>query len=149
MNITLVETKIEQLDALAKLFNQYMIFYKKPPDETRYKNYLKARIENNEATIYIAYNDKNVPLGFVLNYYSFSSVSQGRIVVLNDLFVLSEYRKNGIAEKLIYQTFELAKQVEAIRVDLGTSVDNYSAQRLYEKIGFSKDEDFFAYSYII
>jgi ribosomal protein S18 acetylase RimI-like enzyme len=149
MDLKIVEANIEQLDIITELFNQYMIFYTKPANESKYKDYLKKRIENNEATIYIALNSENVSLGFVLNYYSFSSVSLGKTITLNDLFVKSEYRKKGIAEKLINRTFELAKKVGAIRVDLGTAKDNYTAQKIYERIGFTKDEEFYAYSYNI
>ncbi|WP_108808889.1 GNAT family N-acetyltransferase [Aquimarina spinulae] len=150
MNIEIIETTIEELDVLTELFDQYMVFYKKPSDINKYRSYLKERLQNKEANAYLAIDDNtNNPLGFVLNYHSFSSVSLGRIVVLNDLFVMPEYRKKGIAERLINSAFDLAKQVGAIRVDLGTGKDNYTAQRLYEKIGFVKDEDFYSYSYII
>tara|TARA_B110000908_G_C9811437_1_gene253075 strand:- start:27 stop:479 length:453 start_codon:yes stop_codon:yes gene_type:complete len=149
MKIKIIEANIEQLDIIMELFNQYMIFYKKPSNETKYKAYLKERIEKNETTIFLALNSENIPLGFVLNYYSFSSVSLGKTITLNDLFVKSEYRKKGIAEKLINKTFDLAKKNGAIRVDLGTAKDNYTAQKLYERIGFVKDEEYFAYSYSI
>ena len=149
MKIKIIEANIEQLDIITELFNQYMIFYKKPSNEIKYKAYLKERIEKNETTIFLALNSENIPLGFVLNYYSFSSVSLGKTITLNDLFVKSEYRKKGIAEKLINKTFDLAKKNGAIRVDLGTAKDNYTAQKLYERIGFVKDEEYFAYSYSI
>lgn len=149
MEIKIIEATIKELDVLTGLFNQYMIFYKKPSDINKYKPYLEERLQNKEATAYLALDAAGNPAGFVLNYYSFSSVSQGKIVILNDLFVASEYRKNGIAEKLINSAFDLAKQVGAIRVDLGTEKDNYTAQRLYEKIGFVKDNGFYAYSYTV
>ncbi|GAA4114715.1 GNAT family N-acetyltransferase [Aquimarina addita] len=149
MNVTIARGTLKDVDTITKLFDLYMIFYKKPSDKSRYKAYLEERLKNKEATIFIAYDDKKIPLGFVLNYYSFSSVSLGKIIVLNDLFVQLEYRKNGIAEKLINKTFELAKEEGAVRVDLGTAKDNYAAQRLYKKIGFIKDEEFYGYSYHI
>lgn len=149
MDIKIINAGVEYLDEITELFNQYMIFYKKSLNELKYKEYLKKRIENNEAQVYLAIKDKNIPLGFVLNYYSFSSVSLGKTVVLNDLFVKPEYRKKGIAEKLINSSFKLAKEVNAIRVDLGTARDNYVAQKLYERIGFMKDEEFYSYSYEI
>lgn len=149
MDIKIINAGVEYLDEITELFNQYMIFYKKSSNELKYKEYLKKRIENNEAQVYLAIKDKNIPLGFVLNYYSFSSVSLGKTVVLNDLFVKPEYRKKGIAEKLINSSFKLAKEVNAIRVDLGTARDNYVAQKLYERIGFMKDEEFYSYSYEI
>ncbi|MEW7276974.1 GNAT family N-acetyltransferase [Aquimarina sp. 2201CG1-2-11] len=149
MSITIKKVSIEELDSLVDLFNQYMIFYKQPSNKEKYKSYLNDRLKNKEATVYIALDPGNNPAGFVLNYYSFSSVSQGKIIVLNDLFVAPEYRKKGIAELLINASFGLAKEVGAIRVDLGTAKDNFTAQRLYEKIGFVRDDEFFAYSYPI
>lgn len=149
MNIHISEATIEELDTVSQLFNQYMIFYKKPSNENLYKAYLKERLENKEATIYLALSDDNTPLGFVLNYYTFSSVSLGKTITLNDLFVQPDYRKNGIAEKLIKRTFELAQQTGVVRVDLGTAKDNCAAQKLYERIGFVQDTEFFAYSFNI
>ena len=67
--------------------------------------------------------------------------------MLNDLYVSEVERKKGIGRKLIERTFELAKELGAVRVDLGTARTNVTAQGLYDKIGFVKDTEFFAYSY--
>ena len=136
----------ESKDDLVGLFDQYMVFYKKPSSPVQYKKYLAERIENNEATIFIAYDDTGSAIGFSLNYYSFSSVSQGKVIVLNDLFVSPDQRKKGVAKALISSSLNLAKEVGAIRVNLVTAKDNVTAQSLYEKIGFIKDNDYFSYS---
>ena len=83
----------------------------------------------------------------MLNYKSFSSVALGKIVVLNDLFVSPQSRKKGIAEILIKKSFEFAEQIGAVRVDLKTAMDNETAQSIYEKIGFKRDNKFYSYSY--
>lgn len=100
---------------------------------------------NGEATVFIAYSD-NEPVGFVLNYHTFSSVSLARVIVLNDLFICVSHRQQGIANKLIGNVIELAKCTNSARIDLGTAIDNYTAQALYEKIGFIKDTEYFSYS---
>ena len=46
----------------------------------------------------------------------------------------------GIANKLIDCSFNLAKNTGSIRLDLATAKDNFSAQALYEKIGFGNVE---------
>lgn len=147
MDIKIIEGGIQQLESIVALFNKYMLFYKQPSDESKYKTYLKDRIENGDATISLAVENENNVIGFVLNYHSFSSVSLGKTIVLNDLFVDWNYRKKGVGEKLIRKTFTLAKEKGAVRVDLGTAKDNYDAQKLYEKTGFSRDEEFYLYSY--
>ncbi|MBV1870345.1 MAG: GNAT family N-acetyltransferase [Gammaproteobacteria bacterium] len=138
-----------QINDLLGLFDQYMVFYKQPSAPEKYKNYLLQRISNNEATIYVAYNDNKTPVGFVLNYQSFSSVSQGKTVILNDLFVCPKNRKKGIATQLIACSVALAKEVGAVRVNLATAKDNVSGQALYEKLGFIKDTAYFSYSFSV
>ncbi|WP_417226447.1 GNAT family N-acetyltransferase [Amphritea sp.] len=144
MNIKRIS--IEALDDLVTLFDQYMVFYQQPSAPEKYSKYLHERLSNNEATVFIAYSAESDPVGFVLNYHSFSSVSLGKVIVLNDLFVLPSQRQKGVASGLIDSSIQLAKSTGSVRVDLGTAKDNYSAQSLYEKMGFVKDTEFFSYS---
>ena len=143
------QLQIENLAQLVPLFDQYMVFYKKESAPSKYETYLRERIEKNEATVFIAYDESGQPIGFVLNYHSFSSTALGKIIVLNDLYVSETERKKGIGQNLIERTFELAKESGAVRVDLGTAKSNSVAQGLYEKIGFAKDTEFYSYSYSI
>ena len=107
-----------------------MVLYKKPSSPAKYKEYLSERIENDEATVFIAYDDTNHPVGFSLNYHTFSS----------------SHRKKGIGNVLISSSLNLAKEIGALRVDLSTAKDNVTAQTLYEKIGFKKNTEYFSYS---
>ena len=102
---------IKDLDQLTILFNKYLVFYKKTSNLEKQKSYLKERIENNEAIIFIAFDDeiKDEALGFALIYPTFSSLLLSKILILNDLYVDSTIRKNGIGQKLILKTVELAK----------------------------------------
>ena len=140
------QLQIENLSQLVPLFDQYMVFYEMESNPSKYEAYLLDRITAGEATVFIAYEDEH-PVGFVLNYQTFSSVSLGKVIVLNDLYVSETKRKNGIGRSLIERTFEFAKKSGAVRVDLRTAKTNYGAQALYEKIGFVKDTEYYAYSY--
>jgi ribosomal protein S18 acetylase RimI-like enzyme len=138
---------LEDLDQLTILFDQYVVFYKKPSNYEKHKAYLKERIENNEAAIFIACDDTNLDkiIGFALIYITFSSLALNKILILNDLYVNSEVRKNGIGEKLILQTVELAKELGSNLIRLRTAKNNIVAQGLYHKMGFVREE--FLYSY--
>jgi ribosomal protein S18 acetylase RimI-like enzyme len=138
-----------ELTNLVPLFNQYMVFYDKPPDSARYRSYLHDRLEREEAIVYVAYDESEMAIGFVLNYFSFSSLALGKIVVLNDIFVLPDARSQGVGKLLIEQSFELARENGAVRVDLGTAKDNHAAQKLYEQLGFVRDTKFYSYSYAV
>src|SRR5690606_33792413 len=99
------------------------------------------RLSNQEAIIFLAIDDNNKAVGLVLNYVSFSTLSQGKIVILNDLFVDSAYRNRRIGRELIERTFEFAKSINAVRVDISTSNKNTGAQKLYESIGFEREDE--------
>lgn len=143
----IVKIDVNRVDDVAPLFNDYMMFYKKPSDPERYKAYLEERLLKNESTIFVVYSDEGAPVGFVQNYKTFSSVSLGAIVILNDLFVLPSFRGHGAAASLVQTVLSWAQEQGAVRVDLGTEKTNTLAQSLYEKIGFKQDTGFYAYSY--
>lgn len=146
MSIYIEEANLEALNQITVLFNQYMIFYGQASNPNKYRDYLKARLEKQQADIFMAYDEHQTALGFVLNYTSFSSVSLGKIIVLNDLFVMPQHRQKGVAKALIQKVKAFALEQGAIRVDLSTAKDNYNAQALYEQIGFKQGTAFFNYS---
>ena len=65
--------------------------------------------------------------------------------ILNDLYVKEEARGRGVGENLLTTAIQFAKQTEAKGLFLETANDNYNAQRLYEKIGFKKETNYFYY----
>jgi ribosomal protein S18 acetylase RimI-like enzyme len=136
---------------LTILFDQYLVFYKKTSNLDKHKNFLKERIENNEAIIFIAFNDeiKDKAIGFTLIYPTFSSVLLSKILILNDLFVDSTIRNKRIGEKLILKTTELAQELGVNLVRLRTAKNNMIAQGLYHKMGFVRDEYLHTYDLVI
>ena len=81
-------------------------------------------------------------VGFAQNYRSFSSVSLGPIIILNDLFVAPAWRGRGVGQLLIEETARLAKTEGAVRVEIATQHTNTGAKRLYESLGFVADTEF-------
>jgi ribosomal protein S18 acetylase RimI-like enzyme len=131
---------IQDLDQLTILFDKYMVFYNKPTDFERHKQFLKDRIENKDCTVFIAINDEDNVVGFALVYSTFSSVRLSKILILNDLYVNSDLRNSGIGERLIEKVVELAKETGADMVRLRTAKTNTTAQGLYQKMGFVTDD---------
>lgn len=134
-----------------ELFDNYRVFYKQPSDIELAKDFIQARLDNNESVIFVAtVNEENQikPIGFTQLYPKFSSGKAIKMWVLNDLYVEPEYRRKSTGENLIKTALKYAKQDGARYVELSTAVDNYNAQSLYESIGFYKqnpDIDFISY----
>jgi len=133
------------------LFDQYRQFYKQPPNPELAEQYIRQRLANNESVIFTAVVD-GIPAGFTQLYPTYSSVRACKNWILNDLYVDNAYRKKGVGEALIKAAMAFAKEEGATYVQLETATDNYTAQRLYETIGFEKQEpgtDFFLYRIVL
>jgi ribosomal protein S18 acetylase RimI-like enzyme len=134
--------KIKQISAadyllVTKLFDQYRVFYKQPSDMPLAEIFIKNRLENNESIIFVAFNGEE-PAGFTQLYPLLSSVRATKNWLINDLYVDSKHRKQGIGEALLKAAADFAKKQGAVFVQLETAIDNYTAQSLYEAIGFVK-----------
>jgi ribosomal protein S18 acetylase RimI-like enzyme len=148
MNIQIKKIDRTEYKIVVEMFNKYRVFYKQPSDLHLAENYLKERLENNQAHIFIAFSEElNLLIGFALLYPKFSSVSAKKNWHIGDLYVEQEYRKLGIGNKLIQTAIDFAKEENAVFVSLNTALDNYTAQNLYENFGFEKREPTPGYLY--
>ncbi|KKK36831.1 acetyltransferase [Mesobacillus campisalis] len=139
---------MEDLEGIAGLFNLYREFYEQGSDLEGTKTYIKERLENQDSVIFVAKNEEHY-LGFTQLYPTFSSISMKRAWILNDLFVVADARKQGVGEKLLDKAKELAIETGAKSLSLSTASDNISAQRLYERYGYKRDEEFYHYDLTI
>ncbi len=66
---------------------------------------------------------------------------------MNDLFVTPEARGRGFgaALALLAETRRFAAETGAKGLTLVTAMDNLPAQRLYERMGWKRDETFYHY----
>ena|ERR1700744_4054458 len=134
---------LDESQLVIGLFDKYRVFYKKPSDIVLAETFIKERLEKNESVIFVALDTENrqpIPIGFTQLYPKYSSVSAAKNWILNDLYVESSHRKQGIGEALIKTAMHFAKAEGATFLQLETAIDNYSAQSLYEAIGFEKQE---------
>ena len=135
---------LNDLDALTELFDLYRMFYEQRSNPEGAREFLEARIQNSESVVFLNV-EGDQPVGFVQLYPSFSSVSMKRSWVLNDLYVKEQFRGRGAGEKLIHKAIQFTKETGAKGVLLETGKNNITAQRLYEKIGFERESNYFYY----
>lgn len=143
--VTVIRADLNHLDVLAPLFDGYRQFYKQPSDVDGARHFLSERLTKNESVIFLAL-EGSVGLGFTQLYPSFSSVSMKRQWILNDLFVAPEARKMGVGEALLERARQFAVETQAKGLTLMTAVDNYPAQRLYERMGWQRENNFYTYT---
>lgn len=130
---------LDDLDALATLFDGYRVFYRQPSDPALARAFIEERLRLDESVIFIARDGSKEALGFTQLYPMFSSVAARRIWVLNDLFVASGARKRGVARALMDRARDFATEKGALRLILETAEDNHAAQALYESLGYLRE----------
>ncbi|REB07284.1 GNAT family N-acetyltransferase [Sporosarcina sp. BI001-red] len=138
------QATIEDLEGVSKLFNSYRMFYEKTSDLEGARIYIKERLENKDSVILVVKKDQKY-LGFTQLYPTFSSISMKTAWILNDLYIDSDARKQGIGEMLLHKAKDFAIETSAKSISLSTALDNLSAQRLYEKNGYVRDSEFCQY----
>jgi ribosomal protein S18 acetylase RimI-like enzyme len=144
MTANIRRATLDDLDAIALLFDAYRQFYRQAGNLSLARDFIEERLTHGESVILLAEQQGNA-LGFTQLYPSFSSVSACRIWVLNDLFVVPEVRSQRIGHQLLNAAREHALASGAKRIDLSTAIDN-PAQKLYESLGYEKDIGFLHYS---
>lgn len=137
---------LEDVHALAPLFDAYRVFYEKASDVNAAATFLKDRLALNEANIFVAEVDGAL-VGFTLLYPLFSSTRMKRLWLLNDLYVKPEFRGQGHSIALIDAAKSLAKTTGAAGLMLETAKSNIIGNQLYPKTGFVCDDDHNYYSW--
>lgn len=133
------------LDAAAGLFQGYLGFYGKSHPVDSARSFIEARLRNGDSRIFLAaLGDRAV--GFMQLYPAFASLSLAPSWILNDLFVDSSVRGQGVGEALMQAARELAVDTSAAEIFLQTARDNDSAQRLYRRLGYQRDDEFLVYT---
>ncbi|MFK4050212.1 GNAT family N-acetyltransferase [Acinetobacter venetianus] len=131
----------EDLHQLATLFDEYRQFYGASSNIKQSYQFLKHRYDNKDSVIFIHVKD-DVFTGFVLLYLAFSSVACETYYVLDDVYVTPFYRQQGSAKQLIDTAILFARHENALRISLETQRNNLESHRLYEQMGFIRDDEF-------
>ncbi len=142
----IIQATSKNLEQLLPLFEGYRTFYKQESNIEKARTFLSNRFKLKDSVLFIAFDSDKNALGFTQLYPSFSSVSMQCIYILNDLFITSDFRGKGIGEALLNHAKQFAIDNNCKGIILETDIEN-PAQKLYERLGWKKDEDVFHYTW--
>lgn len=136
---------MREIDVLVPLFDEYRQFYRQPSNVAHARTFLADRLEQRQSVVLLAWSDDGRGVGFAQLYPLFSSVRMVRIYLLNDLFVATDARRQGVGRNLLEASAEQARELGAASLCLQTERCNTAAQALYESLGWTRDEHFYEY----
>jgi len=134
----------QDLPKLNILFDEYRQFYGASSQLALSLSFLEQRFRDNQTVIFINTKD-DLFTGFILLYMGFSSVACSTYYILDDVYVSPAFRRQGAAKQLIDTAILFAKNENALRISLETQKNNEKSHRLYESMGFIKDDEFQTY----
>jgi len=143
--VTIRRAGSEDLDAAARLFTGYLRFYKKATPEAEARVFIAERLAKQDSVFYLAAVDGH-DVGFTQLYPAFASLSLAPSWILNDLYVERSARGAGVGGALMSAARKLALSNGAAELMLQTARTNAIAQRLYEKLGWVRDDEFLVYT---
>ncbi|MGH7670193.1 MAG: GNAT family N-acetyltransferase [Gemmatimonadaceae bacterium] len=133
----------KHLEMLTELFYAYLSFYRCDQDRERVKTFLAARLLRKESALFVALEGTGAmtrAVGFAQLYPTFSSLRLSRMWVLNDLYTVPDRRRLGVAHLLLAAAHTMAVGTSASHLELITERSNGGAQRVYESVGFRRDD---------
>ena len=146
MSVGIRRASAADVDRVAPLFDAYRQFYGLAPDLELAHWFLSERLSRGESVVLFAADAGGRAVGFVQMYPTFSSLRAARTFVLYDLFVAPAARQHGVGRQLMQAAADEARARGAVSLVLSTARTNSSAQRLYESLGWVRDEDFYEYN---
>ncbi|VXC98320.1 N-acetyltransferase GCN5 [Pseudomonas sp. 8Z] len=130
---------------LTRLFAAYLCFYEVPRPAVQIQRFLAARLQQGDSQLLIARDALGHAQGFVQLYPLQSSLALAPAWLLSDLYVDEAARRCGVGEALMNAARTHAEASGACGLQLETARTNLAGQRLYERLGYIRDEQFFTY----
>ena len=137
---------LKDLEQLARLFDQYRMFYQKSSDMPGALKFLSQRLINDDSEIFVSHNETEL-IGFLQLYPVFSSTRMNKLWLLNDLFIHESFRGQGHSLALVAKAKELCRLSGACGLTLETGKENKAGNSLYLKAGFILSTEFNAYNW--
>ena len=102
-----------------------------------YKEYLKNDLTNRWRAIFVFIKNKEI-VGIVVGkiFKTLKVTGYERCGFISNVYVKKEYRRKGIAKKLIKEIIGWFKKKGATKISLELYKDNIAAIKLYHKFGF-------------
>jgi len=138
----------DDLADLLPLMRGYCEFYEVEPADEELLALARSLIADPdcEGVQIIGRDGSGRAVGFATVYWSWSTLSAGRIAVMNDLFVNPEARGTGMAEALIEDCRRRAGRRGCVSLEWATAQDNVTAQKVYDRVGGKREDQWVNYS---
>ena len=114
-------------------------------DEKKYNDYIDDNFVVKDYFKNVIKDEKNILLCYkedeiIKGYIYLKNINEGNKngYLIDGLYVLEEYRNNGIAKELINSSLSILKSKNINFIDVNTMYKNKEANNLYKSLGFTE-----------
>jgi len=122
-------------ELLSQLFEQEAEF---TPDQTAQRRGLQMILTDNATGMILVAREGRQIVAMVNLLYTVSTALGTRVALLEDMVVAPSQRNCGLGSRLLDAAVRYARRNGCRRITLLTDSDNLSAQRFYQRQGFSR-----------
>ena len=115
-----------------------------PPSKVGEARLIDDVLRKKKVNLLVA-SDGGRLVGYALYFYTYSSFLAKPSLYLEDLFVLEDYRKQGLGFALFRKCVEIALAEGCGRMEWAVLTWNVKALRFYEKLGARRMSDWYVY----
>ncbi|MEK7432989.1 MAG: GNAT family N-acetyltransferase [Cyanobacteriota bacterium] len=144
--INIRKAKKEDIDLILFFIKELAIYEKEPESAVAtYDDILRDGFGENPYFYVLIAELDNKPAGFAFYFYNYSTWLGKTTLFLEDLFVIPEFRKNGIGKKLLVELAKIAVEKNCGRFQWQVLDWNKPAIDFYESLGAYHLEEWFTY----
>ncbi|ADU31199.1 GNAT family N-acetyltransferase [Evansella cellulosilytica] len=122
--------------AVAKIMMKQMTAISTPITEEKLLHTVTLALDNaSGAELFIA-NENGEIVGYAFLNSGISLEKGGFYIWLNDLYVVKQHRRKGVARKLLLKVLYWAEQEGYRGIELETGINNIATKKLYNALGF-------------
>lgn len=143
---TIEKVTAENFTDFLNLINKLAEYEKlQPPDEDAQKRLRRDCL--SEEPKYRAFIGKigDRAVSYIIYFFTYSSFLALPTLYLEDIFVMQDYRRNGVGEKMFKYIKQVAKREGCGRIEFTVLTWNKSAQEFYMKNGAKHLDDWYFY----
>jgi ribosomal protein S18 acetylase RimI-like enzyme len=128
--------------SFVRLINHYMLdpMGGSEPVNTEKQIQLIEGMKNLKSGFVLFASFDNNIIGLITCFINFSTFKAKPYLNIHDVVVLNEYRGFGIGRRLMEKCIKIAKERDYCKITLEVRVDNISAMKLYNSLGFDETE---------
>ena len=137
------EVNNENIDEVLPLIKKYQEFYGcEYIDDEKNRLFFSQFINSDQGVLHV-YRCEDRAIGFSTIYQGYSSTRAESVAILNDLYVLPDFRGRGYGKQLVNHAVKSARARGYSRLQWLTAQDNAKAQKLYNELGTIRGSWFF------